>query len=140
MEISKERQVWMREGADALALTIQGQRVLTIYHFQTNSYTLTCRHLMAELNLASQSSRLVIIESASPDKGPWWCQSSRNDQILKKNSHDQTGIWTPEHRNNSRTLYDLHHQDPSFNKTFKKQYILQSRKNQSDHELIKSGK
>jgi hypothetical protein len=31
---------------------------------------------------------------------------------LKKNSHDQTGIWTPEYWNGSRTLYDLHHQDP----------------------------
>ncbi len=29
-------------------------------------------------------------------------------EILKKNSYDQAGIWTPKHWSESRTLYDLH--------------------------------
>jgi hypothetical protein len=52
------------------------------------------------------------MESAFTRKGSWLSRSSRNDEILKKNSHDQTGNWTPKYWNESPMLYPLLYQNP----------------------------
>jgi hypothetical protein len=78
---------------------------------QTHSHSHTDASWWKLWNWASQL-LLMIMENAFTYRGSWWCQSCRNDEMLKKNSYYQTGIRTPEHWNESRTLYPLHHQNP----------------------------